>query len=444
MKSAAVPDFVDTIPLEAPPVRPRLQGHDSLIAFYDHVRRQTLDLAKPLAIEDQVVQSMPDASPTKWHLAHTTWFFETFVLKPLARDYAVLHDAYDHMFNSYYEQIGAQFPRPRRGMLSRPTVDDVRVYRAHVDDAMRRLIDALDDHDAALSIIELGLNHEQQHQELIVTDIKHMMAQNPLDPAPYGARRKARDREALPMTWVDFKGGIFEIGYDPGGKVAGFAFDNEGPRHETILQPFALASRPVTNGDYLAFMEDGGYADPKYWLSDGWATVQERCWDAPSYWRRIDGVWTRYTLHGREAVDPREPVANLSYYEAAAYAEWTGYRLPTEAEWEIAATAVSMDGHFLDMTALEPGAAQSAGASPLAQMFGDVWEWTLSPYSPYPRYRPPDGAIGEYNGKFMNGQMVLRGGSAATPKGHIRPTYRNFFPPDARWQFSGLRLARDR
>ena len=438
MKSAAVPDFVSTAPC-APVPGSRPQGHASLAEFYEHVRQQTLDLARPLGPEDQVVQSMPDASPTKWHLAHTTWFFETFVLKPLMRDYTVLNEVYDYFFNSYYEQIGAQFPRPRRGMLSRPTVSEVLVYRSHVDDAMRRFIDALDVDSEAVGTITLGLNHEQQHQELTVTDIKHMMSQNPLDPAPYGARSNlAEGGDAPRMSWVDFDGGIYEIGH----LGPAFAFDNEGPRHEALLQPFSLASRPVTNGDYLAFMEDGGYEDPKYWLSAGWATVQERGWAAPSYWRKVDHMWMRYTLHGLEVVDPREPVTNLSYYEAAAFAEWAGCRLPTEAEWEIAADAVSMDGHFLDMTALEPQVAISTGA--LCQMFGDVWEWTLSAYSPYPRYRAPEGAIGEYNGKFMSGQMVLRGGSCATPKGHIRPTYRNFFPPDARWQFSGLRLAKDR
>ena len=444
MKSAAVPDFVSTDPY-LPTPGSRFQGHASLAEFYEHVRRQTLDLAHPLEAEDQVVQSMPDASPTKWHLAHTTWFFETFVLKPLARDYTVLNAAYDHLFNSYYEQIGAQFPRPRRGMLSRPTVSEVLAYRAHVDDSMRRFIDALDAESETVDTITLGLNHEQQHQELIVTDIKHMMAQNPLDLAPYGVRSNLAGGGDVPrMAWVDFDGGIREIGHDFDTPVPGFAFDNEGPRHEVLLQPFSLASRPVTNGDYLAFVEDGGYEDPRYWLSAGWATVREQGWSAPCYWRN-DHMWMRYTLHGLEVVDPREPVTNLSYYEAAAFAEWAGCRLPTEAEWEIAADAVSMDGHFLDMTALEPHAANGVGeAGRLLQMFGDVWEWTLSSYSPYPRYHAPEGAIGEYNGKFMSGQMVLRGGSCATPKGHIRPTYRNFFPPDARWQFSGLRLAKDR
>ncbi len=288
MKSATVSGFPYP---ESPSRPPRRQGHASLAAFYDHVRAQTIALAAPLAVEDQVVQSMADASPTKWHLAHTTWFFETFVLKAFASDYQVLHPAYDHLFNSYYEQIGAQFPRPRRGMLSRPTVEEVLVYRAHVDEAMRRFIERAP--DKAGPIIELGLNHEQQHQELIFTDIKHMLSQNPLDPAPYGARKRASLSE-IPLEWVDFRGGLVEIGHDF--TISGFAFDNEGPRHQVFVEPFALASRPVTNGEFLAFIEDGGYADPKYWLSNGWATVREQGWDAPLYWRRIDGAWTRYTV----------------------------------------------------------------------------------------------------------------------------------------------------
>ena len=435
MKSATVSEFPHTASLHGS--RPsRFQGHDSLEDFYRIVRGQTLALAAPLAIEDQAVQSMPDASPTKWHLAHTTWFFETFVLKPFVSDYTVAHPAYDHLFNSYYEQIGAQFPRPRRGMLSRPTVEEVLAYRTHVDEAMRRFIEQAP--AEAEPIIQLGLNHEQQHQELIVTDIKHMLSQNPLDPAPYGTRKHASGRE-VPLEWVDFRGGLVEIGHDFAN--SGFAFDNEGPRHQVLVEPFALGSRPVTNGEFLAFIEDGGYSDPKFWLSNGWATVREHGWAAPLYWRRIDGVWTRYTLHGRETLDPREPVTNLSYYEAAAYAEWADARLPTEFEWEIAVTGLPMTGHFLDLASLEPRAATVDSA--LRQMYGDVWEWTASAYVAYPRYHAPEGAIGEYNGKFMSGQMVLRGGSCATPEGHIRPTYRNFFPPDARWQFSGLRLARD-
>jgi len=436
MKSAAVSEFPPRKSTPAPARSISFQDHESLSQFYDHVRAQTIALAAPLAVEDQVVQSMADASPTKWHLAHTTWFFETFVLKAFASDYQVLHPAYDHLFNSYYEQIGAQFPRPRRGMLSRPTVEEVLVYRAHVDEAMRRFIERAP--GKAGPIIELGLNHEQQHQELIVTDVKHMLSQNPLDPAPYGARKRASLSE-IPLEWVDFRGGLVEIGHDF--TISGFAFDNEGPRHQVFVEPFALASRPVTNGEFLAFIEDGGYGDPKYWLSNGWATVREQGWDAPLYWRRIDGAWTRYTLHGREPLYPREPVTNLSYYEAAAYAEWAGARLPTEFEWEIAVAGLPMTGNFLDMGSLEPRAA--SGETALRQMYGDVWEWTASAYVAYPRYHAPAGAIGEYNGKFMSGQMVLRGGSCATPEGHIRPTYRNFFPPDARWQFSGLRLARD-
>ncbi len=401
---------------------------------YARVRGITIALAAPLAAEDQVIQSMPDTSPTKWHLAHTTWFFETFLLKPYLPGYRPLNDAYDRLFNSYYQQIGSPFPRPQRGLLSRPTVDEVLDYRAHVDTAMASLLERLDPSLAPL--VALGLNHEQQHQELLVTDIKHALSLNPLDTAPYGVRpRGSADLPAL--AWQPFAGGLREIGHDGNG----FCFDNEGPRHRHHLEPFALASRPVTNGEYLAFMEAGGYRDPALWLAEGWTIVGERGWHAPLYWEQRDGAWTRYTLHGRETVDPAEPVCHVSYYEAAAYATWAGYRLPTEAEWETAARGLAVDGNGLDPSNLEPRAAD--GGDGLRQMFGDVWEWTMSAYAPYPRYKAAEGAIGEYNGKFMSNQMVLRGGSCATPAGHVRATYRNFFPPDARWQFSGLRLAKD-
>jgi ergothioneine biosynthesis protein EgtB len=415
------------------PAHPPL--HDRLSGDYARIRGASVALASPLAPEDQVVQSMPDTSPTKWHLAHTTWFFETFLLKPHARGYRPLDEAYDYLFNSYYQQIGAQFPRPRRGLLSRPTVDEVLDYRAHVDAAMAGLIRTLDPNLAPL--VTLGLNHEQQHQELLVTDIKHVLAQNPLDPAPYEAVPRG-PAKAPGLDWVSFPGGLREIGHEGDG----FAFDNEGPRHRHHLEPFALASRPVTNGEYLAFMEDGGYRRPALWLSEGWAIVGERGWDAPLYWERRGGGWTRYTLHGRVPVDPAEPVSHVSYYEAAAYAVWAGARLPTEQEWETASRGLPVTGRFLDVSLLEPSACPGDGPA-LRQMFGDVWEWTMSPYAAYPRYRPAEGAIGEYNGKFMSNQMVLRGGSCATPDGHVRPTYRNFFPPDARWQFSGFRLAKD-
>lgn len=423
-----------TASINQPALHPLLERlHDA----YARTRGTTVALAAPLAPEDQVIQSMPDTSPAKWHLAHTTWFFETFLLKPHLRGYRPLNDAYDHLFNSYYQQIGAPFPRPQRGLLSRPTVDEVMDYRAYVDTAMATLLERLDPSLAPL--VELGLNHEQQHQELLITDIKHALSLNPLDPAPYGARDRGDNRAdigAPALAWQPFAGGLREIGHDGDG----FTFDNEGPRHRHHLEPFALASRPVTNGEYLAFIDAGGYRDPALWLAEGWAIVGERGWRAPLYWEQRSGEWTRYTLHGREKVDWAEPVCHVSYYEAAAYATWAGHRLPTEAEWETAARGLAPDGHCLDLSRLEPRASNGKG---LRQMFGDVWEWTMSAYAAYPRYRPAEGAIGEYNGKFMSNQMVLRGGSCATPAGHVRATYRNFFPPDARWQFSGIRLAKD-
>jgi ergothioneine biosynthesis protein EgtB len=406
-----------------------------LAAQYRAVRDATAALAASLSVEDQVIQSMPDASPTKWHLAHTSWFFETFVLKPHLAGYRPFDPVYEFLFNSYYQQIGAQFPRPSRGLLSRPGVTEVAAYREHVDEAMAALL--ADAPASVAALVELGLNHEQQHQELIATDIKHALSLNPLAPAPYGPS-SATAGAAAPLRWIAFDGGLREIGADG----PGFWFDNEGPRHLRHLQPFALASRPVTNGEFLAFMEDGGYDNPALWLSDGWALASSEGWRAPLYWRESPDGWHRYTLHGPRPVEPDAPVCHVSFYEAAAYAAWCGCRLPEEAEWEVAAAGLPPAGRFLDPAALEPAAC--AGAEGLAQMFGDVWEWTMSAYAPYPRYRPAAGAIGEYNGKFMSGQMVLRGGSCATPAGHVRATYRNFFPPQARWQFSGFRLARDR
>ncbi|MEN3975842.1 ergothioneine biosynthesis protein EgtB [Emcibacter sp. SYSU 3D8] len=421
-------------PPPASAIQPALHpSSDSLAEAYARVRGTSVALAAPLTAEDQVIQSMPDTSPTKWHLAHTTWFFETFLLKPHRSGYRPLNEVYDHLFNSYYQQIGSPFPRPQRGLLSRPTVDEVLDYRAYVDEAMASLLDGLD--PALAPLVELGLNHEQQHQELLVTDIKHVLSLNPLDPAPYGARER-RAAAAPEMSWQPFAGGLRGIGHEGDG----FSFDNEGPHHRHHLEPFVLATHPVTNGDYLAFMEAGGYRDPALWLAEGWTIVGEHGWSAPLYWEQRDGGWTRYTLHGREAVDPAEPVCHVSYYEAAAYAAWAGHRLPTEAEWEIAARSQAAGGHYLDLGQMEPRACSEPG---LRQMFGDVWEWTMSAYAPYPRYRAAEGAIGEYNGKFMSNQMVLRGGSCATPSGHVRATYRNFFPPDARWQFSGIRLAKD-
>ena len=385
-------------------------GRDSTrVEHFLAVRRLTEQLAAPLSAEDQTVQSMPDASPTKWHLAHTTWFFETFVLRPHARDYRMFDPAYEYLFNSYYEAVGPRHPRPQRGMITRPGVEKILAYRRHVSDAMADLLTSGDNWIDEL--VELGLHHEQQHQELLLMDAKHLLAQNPLRPVYQTiAEPKA---EVQPLAWREFEGGMVEIGHDG----AGFAFDNEGPRHRVWLEPFALAARPVSCGEYLAFMEDGGYRRPEFWLSAGWDCVDQRGWQAPLYWEREGEGWQVFTLSGMNPIDPARPVCHVSAYEAAAYAKWADKRLPREQEWETGAGAV--------------------------EGIGQVWEWTASPYVAYPGYREPAGAIGEYNGKFMANQMVLRGGCAATPAGHMRTTYRNFFPPDARWMFGGLRLAED-
>jgi len=404
-----------------------------LLDRFKSVRRLTEALAEPLSPEDQTVQSMPDASPTKWHLAHTTWFFETFVLKPQAASYRPFDPAYEYLFNSYYEAVGPRHPRPQRGLITRPGVEEILAYRRYVSDAMMQLID--DGRSNATDLIELGLHHEQQHQELILMDIKHALSMNPLFPA-YAPERVPATPDA-PLHWLDFEGGLVEIGH----AGEGFAFDNEGPRHRTWVDPFALATRLVTCGEYEAFIADGGYRRPEFWLSAGWECVNQRGWQAPLYWHE-NGVFTLAGLRERRA---EEPVCHVSFYEAAAYAKWAGKRLPREAEWEIAAADAVLDGNLLDADVSDrspphPVPAQGDG---LAQMIGDVWEWTASPYVAYPGFREPAGAIGEYNGKFMANQMVLRGGCAATPRDHIRTTYRNFFPPDARWMFGGIRLAED-
>lgn len=382
-----------------------------LRARYDAVRAHSLALAAPLSAEDQCVQPMPDASPTKWHLAHTTWFFETLVLQPHQPAYRVHDDRWAALFNSYYETLGPRHPRPQRGLLTRPSLAEVHAYRAAVDSAMRELLAGADADTLArvAPLAELGLQHEQQHQELILTDILYTLAQNPLAPALLAGPPPAL--AAAPAGWVEHGGGDVDIGHSGDG----FAFDNETPRHAVRLQPFALGRRLVTNAEYQAFVDDGGYRRATLWLSDGWAQVQQQGWTAPLYWRD-DG--SAFGLHGPQPRRPDDPVCHLSFYEAAAFAEWAGARLPTEFEWE-------------------------AAAPQLAQAEGHAWQWTRSSYDPYPRYRPWAGAVAEYNGKFMVGQIVLRGGSRATPPGHARRTYRNFFPPAARWQFSGLRLAKD-
>lgn len=419
---------------------------------FEAVRRHTLTLAEPLSIEDQSAQSMPDASPAKWHQAHTSWFFEALLLRPHLDGYRPLDESYHVLFNSYYEGLGPRHPRPRRGLLTRPSLDEVRAYRRHVDEHLHLLIARADDAQWAeiAPTLELGLNHEQQHQELLLTDALHLLSCHPWRPA-MRAGEPPRFAESR-AEWLAHAGGLVDIGHDVEGYSvvsgstsgamsgstpgSGFAFDNEGPRHRAWLEPFEIASRLVTCGDFLRFIEAGGYREPRWWLSDGWATVQAQDWRAPAYWLPPEGVgaggaeiaanaenaagWSVFGLHGAHALDPHAPVMQLSFYEAAAYAEWAGARLPSEQEWEAAAAL--------------PG---------MAQLDDQVWQWTRSAYHPYPGFRPLEGAASEYNGKFMVGQLVLRGGSLATPAGHTRPTYRNFFPPAARWQFSGLRLARD-
>ncbi|WP_425395107.1 ergothioneine biosynthesis protein EgtB [Aeoliella sp.] len=417
---------------------PRATSERSLSTQYQRVRQQTDQLCAPLSPEDCVIQSMPDASPVRWHLAHTTWFFETFVLKPAVRNYQPVDPSFEYLFNSYYNQVGKQFPRPQRGLLSRPGLDQIKQYRRTVDARIGELLTAereLD--DAILQTIELGLHHEQQHQELILADVKHMLSCNPLWPAYHSPRGNQNDSPAE-LEWIAGPEGVRSMGHH-GEK---FAYDNEGPLHEVLLQPHELASRLVTNGEYLEFVADGGYQRPELWLSLGWNTVGEQNWTAPLYWHQLDDQWCEFTLAGLEPLDLAAPVCHVSFFEADAYARWRECRLPTEAEWEQAATAPQVEptGNFVESGLYHPRPARSAGG--MQQLYGDVWEWTASPYTPYPGYRPPAGAIGEYNGKFMCNQYVLRGGSCATSATHIRPTYRNFFPPDARWQFSGIRLAR--
>jgi ergothioneine biosynthesis protein EgtB len=402
---------------------------------FARVRQTSTALASRLRPEDTVVQSMPDASPTKWHLAHTTWFFEQFIL---CRDagYAPPHPEWHFLFNSYYQSVGPMHARPRRGLLTRPSLDEVLAYRQHVDAGVAERL-ARGDDDALPALVELGLQHEQQHQELLLTDIKHAFAQNPLQPAFAPDAPRALSAQAAPLRYVPFDEGVVEVGY----AGQGFHFDNEGPRHRTYRQAGSIANRLVTNAEFAAFVADGGYQTPLLWLSDGWATVQAEGWQRPLYWD--EACETEFTLQGRRPIDPHAPVCHISYFEADAFARWAGARLPTEVEWETMAAGQRVHGNLLDTGALHPRAA-SADDAPLAQLFGDVWEWTMSPYVSYPGFRPLEGALGEYNGKFMNGQWILRGGSCATPADHVRATYRNFFPPHARWQFSGLRLGNDR
>lgn len=432
-----------TVRAERMAVEPGVDGRPTPAATpaadYASVRGASLRIAAPLSPEDCAVQSMPDVSPAKWHLAHTSWFFEQFLLCPHLPGYRVFHERFGYLFNSYYEAVGPRHSRPERGLLTRPSLDEVLCYRVHVDEHMARLMDATCWRAELRPLLELGLNHEQQHQELMLTDIKHVLSRNPLEPCYRDdlASPAARGRDRPLDRWVDVDGGLHAIGTDA---ETGFCFDNETPMHRVWLEPYRIASRPVTNAEYREFIRDGGYDEARHWLSDGWATVQQEGWRRPLYWS--EDLESEFTLGGRRDISPEAPVCHVSFYEADAFARWAGARLPTEAEWEIAASGSTPTSNFADADVLHPSPAN--GDTTPAQMFGDVWEWTSSAYASYPGFRPVAGAIGEYNGKFMCNQLVLRGGSCATPADHVRATYRNFFYPRSRWQFMGLRLAKDR
>jgi len=411
---------------------------NDLATCYRDVRGVTQAIAAPLSDADVTVQSMIDASPAKWHLAHVTWFFETFVLRDHVPDYRPFDPRYAYLFNSYYEAEGPRHARPMRGMLTRPALSDIMAYRTHVDAALVEALPMLP--PAACALVTLGLHHEQQHQELMLTDLLHLFSLNPLEPALFEPRAASPIDLSGPLHWIEGREGLAEMGDDGQG---GFAFDCEGPRHRALLHPHVLAHRPITNGEWITFIEDGGYHTPAHWLSDGWAWVRAEEVEAPLYWKRAEQGWTRFGLDGRQPVNPAAPVCHISLYEADAYASWAGARLPTEAEWESAAQNIAPGGGnlFDGSTCPRPRAAPDTEA--LTQMFGDVWEWTGSAYRPHPGFRAAAGAVGEYNGKFMSGQFVLKGGSCATPRGHVRASYRNFFYPHQRWQFTGLRLAKD-
>jgi ergothioneine biosynthesis protein EgtB len=407
---------------------------------YHKIRNWTTQLCQPLQDEDFVIQSMPDVSPAKWHLAHTTWFFEQFILEKSIPGYRPFHPQYNYLFNSYYNSVGVRHCRAKRGQLSRPTVAEVFQYRQHVDAQMENLLAGLDEEQLRqlAPLLELGIQHEQQHQELLLTDIKHVFACNPLHPV-YSGRKSPANQCPAPICWSTFPEGLYGIGHS-GGQ---FGFDNEFPRHQVFLRPFRIASRLTTNGEYLQFIQDGGYKRPEFWFSDGWDIKQQEDWTAPLYWDNSDGAWFHMTLNGFFPVDLSAPVCHVSFYEASAFANWAGKRLLTEQEWETAAGDLPVTGNFAESGYFNPTGAGLTTGHPLQQMYGDVWEWTSSPYVGYPGYRPAKGAMGEYNGKFMINQMVLRGGSCVSPQSHIRATYRNFFVPQARWQFSGIRLGDD-
>jgi len=428
--------------VEKPAAAKKLSRTENLLARFHQVRDFTTGLSRNLEAEDCVVQSMPEVSPTKWHLAHTTWFFETFILKKWVPGYRDVVPEYAYLFNSYYNAAGAMHRRDLRGLISRPTVEETQRYRTEVDSHMDDLVSSADEKlfREIEPILTLGIHHEQQHQELLITDIKHVFAQNPLYPV-FRERQPSQGYGSTgKIDFVEFDEATIEIGHDGDG----FSYDNEGPQHRALILPFSLANRLIANGEYLKFMADNGYSRSEFWLSLGWTTVNEQNWRAPLYWIERDGEWWNFTLSGLRQIDPSEPVTHLSYFEADAYANWAGGRVPTEFEWERAAAKIDIDGNFVETERFHPSAlSEPPQDRQLAQMFGDVWEWTRSSYSPYPGYRAGPGALGEYNGKFMCNQYVLRGGSCATSRTHIRKTYRNFFQPDKRWQFTGIRLARD-
>ncbi len=423
-------DLAETESSAAPPANPS----STLLARFEHVRATSRRLAAPLSPEDMLAQSMPDASPAKWHLAHTSWFFETFLLLP--KGYEPYDPVFQYLFNSYYEALGERQPRNARGMMTRPSATEVMAYRSHVETEVSKML-ALGVDAQTASLVTLGLAHEEQHQELLLTDLLHLLAQNRMKPAYLPPPdRLAKGGETSALSFTALEGGIVPIGSDG----RGFSFDNETPRHEVLLRPYRLADRLVTNEEWLSFMADGGYRRAEFWLSDGWTCRQGEGWEAPLYWEQVGAEWRAFGLHGLQPLELDAPVVHVSFYEADAYARWAGARLPLEAEWEHAAQRSATPGALLDDGQLTT---QPARLGPLAQMIGDVWEWTASPYVGYPGFRPEAGAVGEYNGKFMINQMILRGGSCLTPAAHIRPSYRNFFQPHQRWQFSGLRLAGD-
>ena len=411
---------------------------ESLIQQYERIRKDSELVCAPLETEDYCIQTMPDVSPAKWHLAHTSWFFETFVLIPFQPGYRCFHPAYDYLFNSYYVTHSQPYSRSVRGLLSRPTVAQIYQYRSAIDEAMNTLISSATEKNWSQieAQITLGLNHEQQHQELMLTDLKHVFAHNPLRPH-YRELPAPPHQDLTDLSWLPVNQGVYEIGH----RGNGFGYDNEYPRHRVLLHPFALASRPVTNAEYLEFILDGGYRNPALWLSDGWAAVQANAWQSPLYWEQRDSEWWQMTLGGMRPLDPLAPVCHVSQYEADAFASWSGKRLPTEFEWEVSVSGLPIQGNLRNTGYLQPVA--TSDTTLLRQCYGDVWEWTASAYAPYPGYRTPDGTVGEYNGKFMSSQVVLKGGSCVTPVDHIRASYRNFFYPGDRWQFSGIRLADD-